>query len=400
MDDNKTNREILHHQLEGWGMTPDSAPAGAQALAMLRDAAPGARFDLAILDMHMPGMDGLQLACTIRSHAALDSLRLIMLSSVLQEGDEEQRRRSGIDCALTKPVKQSRLYDCILSTLGMAEKPSTAAKSEGEPAPQAPLSVLDVRILLVEDNPVNQAVAVAMLEDLGCEVRTVDNGLDAIRALDEGRYAVVLMDCQMPVMDGFEATRRIRRRERDNQSGATPVIALTANAMKGDRERCLAAGMDDFLSKPFTQRQLREVLARHSVATLEPGAGGAGAPGPDRHSAGMLDESALENIRALQRPGKPDILQTVIGHYLASAPKLLQGLRQAVESGDAKALRMAAHSLKSSSRNLGAQALAALCQELEHMGRASTIEGATALLADLEADYGHVENKLKSYHTA
>lgn len=399
VDDNQTNREILRHQLEGWGMSSRSAAAGDQALAMLREAPPGSGFDLAILDVHMPGMDGIELARTIRADTALKPLPLIMLSSVSQELDEAARRGLGIQCALTKPVKQSRLYDCILSSLGLAQDPATAGQPEDGPTAPIPPSAPGARILLVEDNPVNQAVAEAMLEDLGCQVHTVGNGRDAIRALEQGRYAMVLMDCQMPVMDGLEATRKIRRREQDNERAAIPVIALTANAMKGDRERCLAAGMDDFLSKPFTQGQLREVLTRHSLTTRAPGAATCEASSTDRLAAGVLDEAALENIRALQRSGRPDVLQTVIGHYLASAPKLLVGLRQAVESGDAKALRMAAHSLKSSSRNLGALALATLCQELEHMGRASAIEGATALLADLESGYGHVERALKSYQS-
>ena len=265
VDDNATNRDILHHQLTHWGIISESASGGQQALHHLyKAAARGIPYDLVILDMNMPEMNGIELACEIRGDAPLSATRLMMLTSSGQYGDLEAARYVGIERYLTKPVRQVELFHSLLSVMGARGRQTesgdagyqteTVAEAVGSP------SLLHARILLAEDNLVNQTVAQAMLELLGCDVDIANNGREAIDAFGRSAYDLVLMDCQMPTMDGFEATAVIRQQGSDTRR--TPVIALTANAMEGDRERCLAAGMDDYLGKPYTQQDLQHVLQR------------------------------------------------------------------------------------------------------------------------------------------
>jgi len=264
VDDSLTNREILRHQLAAWNITTDSAQSAIQALEILQAAAASAEpFDVAILDLHMPGMDGLELARKIKADPATRDVHLILLSSVLQDCSPSQLNQAGIQYHLIKPVKQSQLFDCIANSIG-AQKTRSMAASLEKPAVASlgnEAAPLRCRVLLVEDNPVNQEVTKAMLEEIGCRVELANEGVEAVKAVGERAYDLVLMDCQMPVMDGFEATAVIRRNEvRDRSKNRIPIVALTANAVEGDRERCLAAGMDDYLAKPFAQGELRGML--------------------------------------------------------------------------------------------------------------------------------------------
>ncbi|MGE4093542.1 MAG: response regulator, partial [Candidatus Binatia bacterium] len=265
VDDNATNREILHHHLESWGLRNDSAAGGLEALQLLYKAVAWQDpYGIAILDMHMPGMDGIELARTIRADGALTSLRLVMLTSVGQYGDIESARRAGIEMYLSKPARQSELYNCLATLSGVTA--NTVARGPGSQSPSvssdstAPDSLFSAHVLLAEDNLVNQEVARTMLELLGCDVTVTSNGREAVEALKSSQYDLVFMDSHMPEMDGFSATAAIRAHE--GKTHHTPIIALTANAMTGDRERCLTAGMDDYVSKPFTQEKLRLVLDR------------------------------------------------------------------------------------------------------------------------------------------
>lgn len=265
VDDNATNRDILHHQLTHWGMINESANSGLQALYLLYKAtARGIPYDLAILDMHMPQMNGIELAQEISSDPALAKTQLIMLTSSGRYGDMEAARQAGIRSYLSKPVRQADLYHCLCSLLNADKEELGAKKGTNQTAASAstsaPQTSLPARILLAEDNLVNQTVAQAMLELLGYTVEIANNGREAIDALVRSEYDLVLMDCQMPTVDGFEATAFIRQQE--NGCRRTPIVALTANAMEGDAERCLAAGMDDYLGKPYTQQELQGVLQR------------------------------------------------------------------------------------------------------------------------------------------
>ncbi|MGF1613057.1 MAG: response regulator, partial [Gammaproteobacteria bacterium] len=249
VDDNGLNREILEQQLQAWNVNSASARGAQQALQMLRAASSqGTPYQLVILDLHMPEMDGGELARAIRADAVIASPHLVMLSSAADRGTREELNNLGIEAYLTKPWRQSELYNCLAAVMGRAGH-GWAEPVESTPAAVA-AEVGGGRILLAEDNPVNQEVALGMLEVLGCTVQVVENGQQAVEALSSGGYDVVLMDCHMPEMDGFQATAAIRGREQRQADGARqPIVALTANALQGDRERCLAAGMDDYLSK-------------------------------------------------------------------------------------------------------------------------------------------------------
>jgi len=240
---------------------------------------------------------------------------------------------------------------------------------------------LGCHILLAEDNEINQEVALAMLNSLGCQVEVVSNGLQAVEAMSRTRYDLILMDCQMPGMDGYKATQAIRQREESETKTqrqplrAIPIIALTAHAMEGDQERCLAAGMNDYLAKPFKINQLCDVLKRWlPKSTVE-------APS----DLSPIDQKALDNIRALQRKGTPDLLSNIIHMYLKNSRRLLQTLQDAVNTGDAPVMQKTAHDLKSNSATVGATALAKLCKDMEARGRTKETENAQDLLSKLEA---------------
>ncbi|TFW27399.1 response regulator, partial [Massilia horti] len=257
------------------------------------------------------------------------------------------------------------------------------------------------RVLLAEDNVVNIEVAKAMLESLGLEAHGARNGEDALRAVRSGEYAAVLMDCQMPVMDGFAATAAIRRDEREaGRERCLPIIAITANALQGDREACLAAGMDDYLSKPFTQQQLAAVIGRWIPLPLAATVHHDDQPprlppeSVEVIQRDVINHVALENIRALSRERGDALVQQVIAAYVDDTPQQLRSLREAIAGDDSGSVRKVAHTLKSASANVGAQKLAQLCKEMEHLGRADTTEGANVILTDMEQEFQAVRHSL------
>jgi len=246
VDDNETNRSILDHQLTAWGIYNESAECGDRALQMLREAAEANEpYDAAILDMHMPGMDGLELARRIKADANISSVKLMMLTSAILDFDSDEMYEAGILQYLSKPARQSQLYNCLIGMVGIQLDSHGNGYSQ-ESQGQEQISPMDARVLVAEDNLVNQEVVLNMLELFGCEAQLVENGMLAVEACAKEDFDVILMDCQMPVMDGYEATAAIRKQERDaGRELHTPIIALTANALEGDRERCLVADMDD-----------------------------------------------------------------------------------------------------------------------------------------------------------
>jgi two-component system sensor histidine kinase/response regulator len=254
-------------------------------------------------------------------------------------------------------------------------------------------------VLLVEDNTVNQEVGKGMLESLGCRVKVVEDGLAAVNEVQRNHYDVIFMDCQMPVMDGLEATRRIRAWE-EGTGNRVPIIALTAYAMKGDRLACLDAGADEYLSKPFTRDQIAKTIGRQLQRGEEPASVAGGDEGA-QHAEPLEVIShdkmsgALEMIRTLPGNRGVEILRKVVELYLTSTPALLQTMREAESGGDAEKLKAAAHSFKSSSANLGALRLAGVCMELESLGRAGSTEGALPLLLQVEEEYRLVRDALR-----
>jgi two-component system sensor histidine kinase/response regulator len=396
VDDNATNREILAHQIQGWSMHYTGAAGGSEALQALDEAISDA-FDLAILDLHMPEMDGFQLAQAIKASPRHAAMPLVMLSSVSVGADHPGRQAAPIDYYLSKPARQSDLFDAIATAMSLRTQAAPAAAAP--PAMPAALTLAG-HVLVAEDNPVNQQVVSAMLDSLGVTHTLASNGRTAIEQLTQEHFDLILMDCQMPEMDGFEATAAIRARQREGMLDRhVPIVALTANAVEGDRERCLAAGMDDYLSKPFTRERLADVLLRWlprsvpaptsvaadpSMLSPVPGEPVAAATEPP------INPRALDAIRHLPGPNGSVLVQKVIGAYLVDTPPRIVQLRAAVDAGDAETLRKAAHALKSSSANVGAERLASLFKELEALGRSATVDGAGTLVASLDEELPRV----------
>ena len=399
VDDNGTSLSILQQEISFFGMHCDTARSAKEALALIRGAA-DAPYDIAILDLVMPEMDGVELARAIKEDPANAGLRLMMLTSFGKNGDLERALAAGVECYLDKPVKQEELLQRIATLTGHApQAPAPAPRQE-----QRPFTGGAPRILLVDDNPVNLDVSSAMLESLGCLVQAAQNGRIALEELERERYDLMLLDCQMPEMDGYQVAGRVRERERAGAAAARhlPIIALTAHALEADRERCLAAGMDDYLSKPCSKKMLREALARwlphYSPGQGEPGAGSAAgetARGPGESALpAVIDQACLDNIRVLQREGAPSILDRVIRRYFEDAPKHLHTMRSALTGNTPEELHLAAHSFKSSSAYLGAHALVELCQKMEAIGRDPACGRPEELLARIESEYAAVYHSL------
>jgi two-component system sensor histidine kinase/response regulator len=354
-----------------------AAETSAVALAVL-NANGEARFDLGIVDDQMPGMDGLQLAKLIRQDSRWSALRLILLSS-RDDHDGGSASANGFAATLAKPLRRSQLFACVTRVMAMQPGAIAAPPAASSPAAaSAAVRAAGPKILLVEDNPVNREVAVGMLESLGCVTDAAQNGRLALEAMSSAAYDAVLMDCQMPVMDGLTATGEIRRREQASGAARVPIIALTANAMEGDRERCLAAGMDDFLSKPFTQQQLATLLRRWLALRALPESE------RDLSRVPLIDAGVLRNISAL---AKPALLNSMIELYLQHSPSLIDSIETAAANMQAAALCQAVHSLKSSTSNLGGLRLALVAKECETLVREGGITQAAPVVSRMRREY-------------
>ncbi|WP_116474892.1 response regulator [Zobellella maritima] len=376
VDDNHTNCMILEEILLGWGMRPTLVQDGVQALEVL-DKAGGDPFPLALLDVMMPGMDGFELAARIRERSDLASLQILMLSSGGHSGDASLRRRLQISRLLLKPVKQSDLLDAVGDALGIATRARQAVvAAEHDERPRR-------RVLLVEDGLTNQKVAIDLLSQRGHRVELAENGVEAIDAVRRQQFDVVLMDIHMPVMDGLAATRAIRELER-GKGEHVPIIAMTASATKEDRERCLAAGMDDYVTKPFRAAELYDAVEVKAPAVT----GGGGAPmqatpvrstaesaHEPRQTAPDGDQPCLDWGGALQNlEGNSALLEELAKLFLEECPKLMQAIDTTSAEGDAVALRRAAHTLKGSAQVIGARALGVAALELETQARAGDLD--------------------------
>ncbi|MCP4700826.1 MAG: response regulator [Gammaproteobacteria bacterium] len=409
VDDNAHSREILTAYLDSWKIHSSSAEDGAKALQMLRTAAAQKQaYDLVILDLSLPEMDGLKLAQTIKTDSAAANPRLVLFASANQLAGKETEQ-AGILRILGKPVRKFQLHECLVSVLSASLK--TSAPSPGsKPAKTENKHKFDARVLLAEDNPVNQQVAKIMLGHFGCRVTVAVNGAKAVKALENEAYDLIFMDCQMPEMDGFDATRAIRKQEQTSPSGHIPIIALTAYTMGGDREQCLDAGMDDYLGKPFSKVQLLGILSKwiahtrvekevKKTKTTPPESAENKPPAkenpPENEKKPPIDSRALDQIRELQHKGGPNILKKVLQHYFSHSAQLISTLHEGIEKNDTKAINGAAHSLKSSSANVGATTLAKYCKELEARARAGDIAEAPALLSIIETEHATVCAALK-----
>ena len=389
VDDQPTGRELLRGYLSAWGMRPEIAASPLEALRMLSEAASGdAPYRLALFDSHLPEIDGIELARRCRADERLRELPLVLLSSGDSEEELARASAAGIQGHLTRPLRQSALYDTLIELVA-GDANGHPARHREETAPSR-AEALHGRILLAEDNLVNQEVAISMLETLGCSVKVANNGEEAIHRDQREVFDLVLMDCQMPGIDGFQATRAIRDRERA-LGRRIPIIALTANAMQGDREQCLAVGMDDYLSKPFGLGQLRAMLEKWLP---KPASAPAPAPVTDAPAATaeapdeeLLDQAILQRLRTLGRPGQPNLLVRMTQLFAEQTPKQLADLDLAIAAGDPTQVRAFAHAIASGSSNLGAKAFVQLARELEQQGRAGELVEAEARLARLQQSY-------------
>jgi len=420
VDDNATNRDILHYQLAAWKIQNGSAASGAEALIMLREAAEaGSPYDLAILDMQMPIMDGLMLARSIKEESGIASTRLIMLTSLGELLDIEQLRSVGISSCLTKPAKLSILHDCIAEALGVRRPKAVNVTANGVLRKDAPhKNAVKARILLAEDNTINQEVALGQLEQMGYTADVVNNGLEALEAVKRIPYDIILMDCMMPEMDGYKATREIRECEKQRdfryeRKQPVHIIAMTAAAMQGESEKCFAAGMNAYVSKPVHIAELRKALEQWKpftgqINSVEPSA-------PTRVEVTSTTTSSPTVTASAEPPvdmdrlnevsmNNPEKLQRFVNTYLNQAHEISRSLDQAVHNGAAKDIRQLAHKLCGASSSLGMVAVVPLLSQLEQMGEsgqlAGSVEAYTEFTAKLELVRQFFDNYFKTKDTS
>jgi signal transduction histidine kinase/CheY-like chemotaxis protein/HPt (histidine-containing phosphotransfer) domain-containing protein len=392
VEDNATNRNILQNHALSWGMNVDAVPSALSALDLLRkpeDTHPP--YDLVITDMKMAGMNGLELGQRIKADPALAHIPLIMLTSTLFKGEATEAKKTGFAAYLTKPIRKADLYQCLLNALIPDTRLLDHEKAAASPICAAKLTA---HILLAEDNPVNQDVATAMLKKFGCTLDIANNGLEALRAVEQNRYDLVLMDCMMPEMDGYMATAEIRRRQNAGQLPPFPIIALTANAIEGDREKCLIAGMDDYLSKPFKAERLLRLIKSwlNASATVTTAAAESA-----QTIEATLDNSALEAIRNLDPSSGDKFLQHIVQLYLNNADTLLHALETAWAGSEIDSIRATSHTLKSSSNQIGAYRLAELCREVENEARNHRYDTTGQALAFIKQEFINTQAALDLY---
>jgi CheY-like chemotaxis protein/HPt (histidine-containing phosphotransfer) domain-containing protein len=371
VDDNATNRQILHTMLCHWQMQPAEVGSGPDALTVLAQARDQGRpFRLVLLDAHMPEMDGFTVAARIKADPTLSGATILMVSSDDLAADTARCRELGIALYLTKPIAQAELWACITTALTRRAPECSALAAAPQPTEKATHRPL--RILSAEDTPVNQTLTVRMLEKQGHSVRVVGDGRAAVEALSQEAFDLVLMDIQMPVMDGLEATAVIRQQEKARGT-YTPIIAMTAHAMQADRERCLAAGMDDYIAKPVKAAELSAAIGRLTVDAVRSDAPAVNPPIDLPAALGIVE-------------GDRELLRDLLTLFLEDYPKSIAELHDAISSGDAQRIERLAHNLKGAVGSFAAQAAHTLAYDLECRGRQGMIENASEVLQHLEEE--------------
>lgn len=380
VDDNRSQRGILSRQILSWGLRCGTAENSEDALDQLRRAAKnGDPYAISLIDLEIPGLDGLQLARAIKDEPTLASTKLILMNTGSMQ-EAKAAKGAGFAAIFSKPVKQSTLYDNLLTTLFPHSESPAPAKPPEPSAPPEAATEKRAKLLVVEDNPINQRVIGLYLEKMGYAFETVANGKEALRAIEKIHYDMILMDCQMPEMDGFEATAKIRETESPKRRNV--IIAMTANALQGDKEKCLAAGMDDYLSKPIDDKLLKKKLAEwtEKAAATRP----------------AVDTAVLDRLETLRRPGESHPALELIGIFLQSKSKTLERMKKAVEARDPRALAEQAHFFKSSCAAVGAFPAADLCLRLEHSSSVSSSE-TEETLRRLVRECADVESALEAW---
>ncbi|MCK5034588.1 MAG: response regulator [Candidatus Sabulitectum sp.] len=383
VDDNSTNRRLLSLLLESWNCRCTVTPGGSEALELLQAAtSSGDPYNIAVLDMQMPDMDGEELGQRIIQDRKIETPRMVMMSSIGARGDEARLQKLGFSAYLTKPVKQSRLFECLVNLCNTVKEVKEA--SSLNPNDSRESLKPDLKILIAEDNSINQLVAIRIIEKLGYEADVAMNGKEALEMLRKQAYDIVLMDCQMPIMDGYEATRIIRSKEGCSLNQAVVVIAMTANVLEGDREKCLQAGMNDYLPKPVTPASVSKVLSSW------------------RSIIQNVNHMAQENAVTFFDPGKlkGDLgndmvtIREFVTIYLSSAGKHLNELAAAIRNDNDISVKISTHILKGSSLNIGANNLAIACERLEQLSLKGDLGNGNILLKVIEIEFDRLVEHL------
>lgn len=369
VDDNETNRKVLHYTLRSWKMVATFCDSGKAALECVDS--PDTHFDIALLDMQMPEMDGLMLALELKKRPALSSLKRVLLTSLGNRIPQSEWTKSGIDAYLQKPVKQSQLFDTLSGLLSKAPSANVGEKSPTDlPIPKASTTKIrrrQLKILLAEDNLVNQRVAQKQLQKIGLQADTVADGEEVLEAMSRIAYDLILMDCQMPDMDGYQASREIRQLEKIPSAlarcrkgkPAVIIVAMTANAMQGDKDRCISAGMNDYLSKPVNIKDLAKAIDHWFPIDHE-------SPMKTDPQKDLINLKTIEELKGLDSGGEQTLFNELVGIFEEETPKFIQQMKAGILKQDFQAIENPAHSLKGSSTNLGFLAIAKLCSEIEN----------------------------------
>jgi len=401
VDDNATNRKVLRTYLTAWGCRPTEASCPAEATAAMHAAADeGDIFRIALLDSLMPEMDGETLGRKIKAQQQSSDVLMVMLTSGPQRGDARRMHAAGFDAYLTKPVKQSELFDCLRTVTGRVQD----SELTPSPAPVTRHSLTEdrkrrVRILLAEDNTMNQKVALRILEvKLGYNADAVANGIEAIESLSRQDYDMVLMDCQMPEMDGYEAARSIRDPNSSVRDHNIPIIAMTANAMKGDREECYDAGMSDYVAKPIDVRKLAEAIERNlpTAGRRDSGDPSEATPAGRQSSGQAYVENPYDKQAAIARMGgDEDLFGELVTVFLADSPKVLVRIQRAVSHGDPETIAETAHALKGSLGVLAADKALHAAQAVETLAKAGNMQGLQEASASLALEVRDLSSALE-----
>jgi CheY-like chemotaxis protein len=404
VDDNSTNCRILTLQTSKWGMIPRSTQSGPQALDWLRG---GGQFDLAILDMQMPGMDGVMLAGEIRKLTGAGTMPLVLLTSMGVRTDTPDSPQAAFASCLTKPIKPAQLYESLVRVVSGA-KP--AARQSPGPAKLDPslAARLPLRTMVCDDNVINQKVAVRLLQQMGYKPSLAANGAEALAALDQQAHDLIFMDIMMPEMDGLEATRLIRERQRDrakfpNYKSPIIIVAMTASVMTGDREKCLAAGMDDYLPKPVRPEDVRLIVERWGASasptrnadTAESAATPAASPGADRP---VNEEPVVDMERLMEfTEGNAESLRELVTLYIKQTSQQIAQLETAVRANNAAEVRRIAHSCAGASATCGITRIVPPLRELERQGYEGQLTNAAELCGRIARDFERIRSFLSPY---
>lgn len=431
VDDNDKNRDILKSYALSWDMIADTVPSALAALELLRKSdASQTPYDLVIIDMKMSGMNGLELGQRIKADQKTAGIPLVMATSTMYKGEAVEAKKTGFAAYIIKPIRKDDLQQCLLNALLKEPDHEESAPVADSKATSSQTSKIAANILLAEDNPVNQEVATYMLNGFGCTVDIANNGKEALAAVKQKAYDLVFMDCMMPEMDGYVASSEMRRRQELGHIPHFPIIALTANAIEGDREKCLIAGMDDYLAKPFSaetllrvikswikipetelsapfavvkpdefKSELQERISRQIDNSLEKKTSSSSLLNMDsalsEHSERpRINVEKIEAILKLDPSGGDGLLKHIINLYLGNASTLIQSLEQAWTKGDTDAIHSVSHSLKSSSNQVGAEILADLCNGAETEARNHRYDVSGVMLERIKEEFSQAQADL------